>query len=58
MLEKLFKVNVHPEHMMIVEEINLVEFTVVKPDKDVTNIKLSPILLSPTLLSSIIFSKE
>ena len=58
MLEKLFKVNVHPEHMMIVEEINSVEFTVVKPDKDVTNIKLSPILLSSTLLSSIIFSKE
>ena len=33
MLEKLFKVNVHPEHMMIVEEINSVEFTVVMPDK-------------------------
>ena len=58
MLEKLFKVNVHPEHMMIVEEINLVEFTVVKPDKDVTNIKLSPILLSPTLLSPLIFFKK
>ena len=33
MLEKLFKVNVHPEHIMIVEEINSVEFTVVMPDK-------------------------
>ena len=39
MLEKLFKVNAHPEPMMIAEEINSAEFTVVKPDKltNVTN---------------------
>ena len=54
MLEKLFKVNVHLEHMMIVEETNSVEFTVVKPDKlsHLANIKLSPTFLSPTKYSS------
>ena len=52
MLEKLFKVNVHLEHMMIVEEINSVEFTVVKPDKlsDLSVIKFTNILVTNKIL--------
>lgn len=58
MLEKLFKVNAHPEPMMIAEEINSAEFTAVKPDKltNVTNTLVSDKL--PTKFSSIIFFKR
>ena len=52
MLEKLSKVNVHLEHMMIVEETNSVEFTVVKPDKlsDLSVIKFTNILVTNKIL--------
>ena len=54
MLEKLFKVNAHPELMMIAEEINSAEFTAVKPDKP---INVTKILVTNEVFIYNIFSK-
>ena len=59
MLEKLFKVNAHPELMMIAEEINSAEFTAVKPDKptNVTNTLVTNNLVTNKVFIFNIFSR-